>query len=210
MPETALASARENTDTLRWPDSSAGPTTTCTATEPEAGSINGDCNVSSSTTEQPTSSPARIANSTNPAPGKHHHAIDGVIGQPSLRCRREAAGQHHPTRVRQLHHRTQQRVLTGSQPQTCGVHSSAVTGKPKPPSLKGIRRQLDELGSGQHRAPIHPTPDTKACAAEVRNRRRPPSSRPRVGMTMVRRRCRCSRWRCPRCRRSTRDADWIR
>ena len=56
---------------LRWPDSSAAaPTTTCTATDPDpAGSSNGDCNVSSSTTGQPTSSPARMANSTKPAPG---------------------------------------------------------------------------------------------------------------------------------------------
>ena len=35
----------------------------------KAGNINGVCRVSSSTVEQPTSSPARIANSTNPAPG---------------------------------------------------------------------------------------------------------------------------------------------
>ena len=55
---------------LRWPDSSAAPTITCTATEPEADSISGACNVSSSTTVQPTSSPARIASSTKPAPGK--------------------------------------------------------------------------------------------------------------------------------------------
>ena len=52
---------------------------------------------------------------------EHHHAVDGVIGQPSLRRRRQSAGQHHPSRVRQLHYRTQQRVLTGTQPQTRGV-----------------------------------------------------------------------------------------
>ena len=60
----------ENTDMLRWPDSSAAPTITSTATEPDADSSSGTCKVSSSTTEQPTSSPARMANSTKPAPGK--------------------------------------------------------------------------------------------------------------------------------------------
>src|ERR1700760_2946504 len=59
----------ENTDMPRWPASSAAPTTTCTATEPDAGNSNGDCRVNSSTWLQPTSSPARIANSTKPAPG---------------------------------------------------------------------------------------------------------------------------------------------
>ena len=66
-------SAREKTATLRWPDPSAsfkGPTTTCTATDPESGSDSGACSVNSSTTGQPTSSPARIASSTKPAPGK--------------------------------------------------------------------------------------------------------------------------------------------
>ena len=64
-----LQGSLENTDTLRWPDSSAAPTTSCTATDPEGGSSNGACNVNSSTTGQPTSSPARMANSTKPAPG---------------------------------------------------------------------------------------------------------------------------------------------
>src|SRR5271168_5141321 len=63
------ASPRENTDNARLPDSSAAPTTTCTDTEPVAGITNGAASINSSTTEQPTSSPARIANSTNPAPG---------------------------------------------------------------------------------------------------------------------------------------------
>src|SRR6202007_326693 len=63
------SSPRENTDTERVPDSSAAPTTTCTATEPVAGITNGAASISSSTLEPPTSSPARIANSTNPAPG---------------------------------------------------------------------------------------------------------------------------------------------
>ncbi len=63
------ASLRENTDTACAPDSSAAPTTTCTATEPVGGITNGAASMSSSTFAQPTSSPARIANSTNPAPG---------------------------------------------------------------------------------------------------------------------------------------------
>src|ERR1700757_3783754 len=67
--QPGCSSLRENTDTERLSDSSAAPTTTCTATEPVAGITNGAASVSSSMTEQPTSSPARIANSTNPAPG---------------------------------------------------------------------------------------------------------------------------------------------
>ena len=72
-PESASPSGREKTEMLR--SLLAGlvrlaPTTTCTATEPDpAGNIIGASSVSSSTTEQPTSSPARIANSTKPAPG---------------------------------------------------------------------------------------------------------------------------------------------
>src|ERR1700756_5312414 len=62
-------SARENTDTTRAPESSGPPTTTWTATDPPAGNTSGAAKFSSSTTPQPTSSPARIANSTNPAPG---------------------------------------------------------------------------------------------------------------------------------------------
>src|SRR6202008_3629433 len=63
------SSPRENTDTERVPVSSAAPTTTCTATEPVAGITKGAASINSSISEQPTSSPARIANSTNPAPG---------------------------------------------------------------------------------------------------------------------------------------------
>ena len=53
------------------PDSSAGADDHLHRNRPAgpAGSTSGACSVSSSTTAQPTSSPARIANSTNPAPG---------------------------------------------------------------------------------------------------------------------------------------------
>src|ERR1700740_1755493 len=63
------SSPRENTDTERVPDSSAAPTTTCTATEPVAGITNGAASISSSMTEHPISPPAGIPNAPNPAPG---------------------------------------------------------------------------------------------------------------------------------------------
>src|SRR6202012_3662741 len=68
--QPACASPREYIDTARLPDSSAPPTTTCIDTDPVAGITNGAANISSSTTVQPTSSPARIASSTKPEPGK--------------------------------------------------------------------------------------------------------------------------------------------
>src|ERR1700744_4605842 len=64
------ASARENTDTARaFESSSAPPTITRTATEPPSGNTSGAARFNSSTTPQSTSQPARIASSTNPAPG---------------------------------------------------------------------------------------------------------------------------------------------
>lgn len=48
---------------------SAASTTTCSCTTPPAGTASGADSVSSSITEQPTSSPARSASSTKPAPG---------------------------------------------------------------------------------------------------------------------------------------------
>src|ERR1700722_18660573 len=47
-------------------------------------------------------------------------------------------------------------MLTGSQPQTGSINRGTIAGKPKAASLKGIRRQLDELRSRQYRTPIHP------------------------------------------------------
>src|SRR3982074_300189 len=62
-------SAREKIDTARVPESSGPQPTTWIATDPPAGNTRGAARFSSSTTPQPTSSPPRIANSTNPAPG---------------------------------------------------------------------------------------------------------------------------------------------
>ena len=67
-PRPSVAGAREHRHRTRTPDSSAAPTTTCTGT-PVGGSTSGACSISSSTTAQPTSSPARMASSTKPAPG---------------------------------------------------------------------------------------------------------------------------------------------
>ena len=140
-----LSPWRTPTDS-RWPDSSAAPTTTCTATEPDAGNSNGDCNVSSSTARAADFVAGADRQLDEARTGEHHHAVDGVIGQPALGGRRQPTRQHHPAGVRQFDHRAQQRVLAGAEPQAGRVDRRAIAGEPKALSLKGIRRQLDEAG----------------------------------------------------------------
>ena len=47
-------------------------------------------------------------------------------------------------------------MLAGFQSQTGSINGGLIGGKPKTPSLEGIRRQLDKLGTGQRRTPIQP------------------------------------------------------
>jgi len=65
------------------------------------GSSNGACNVKlvDHRASRPRP-PARMANSTKPAPGNTASPVDSVIGQPTLGGRRQPARQHHPARVR--------------------------------------------------------------------------------------------------------------
>ena len=65
---------------------------------------------------QPTSSPARMASSTNPVPGKEDHAADGVVGEPGMSSHREASGQDESTGVGLVNHRSEQSVLGPGNP----------------------------------------------------------------------------------------------
>ena len=56
---------------VRWPSDSPAATRTCNCTPPRSASTNGAVIVNSSTRSQPTSSPARNANSTNAVPGSN-------------------------------------------------------------------------------------------------------------------------------------------
>ena len=66
----------------REPDSPAGVDDDLHPGPPSDGNTNGANNVSSSTTEQPTSSPARNSQLHESRTGKQHHSVDDVIGQP--------------------------------------------------------------------------------------------------------------------------------
>ena len=53
-----------------------------------------------------------------------------MIGQPRLVTHRQPPRQHHPTRIRPLHHRTQQRMPGPPQPQTAPHHPTHPTAAP--------------------------------------------------------------------------------
>ena len=140
------------------PDSSAAPTTTCTAHRPEAGNTNGADNISSSTTAQPTSSPARIANSTKPAPG--NNTTPATAWSASHGCAASRAGPSTPPHPnRQSHHRTQQRMLGPHQPQTSRIAATPRTRRqPKAMSLKAHTSATRRTAPPPGKAPANPPP----------------------------------------------------
>ena len=64
------SSAWEKTDTVREPELVGCADDDPDLRRPTARTTSGACSINSSTTGHPTSSPARITSSTNPAPGK--------------------------------------------------------------------------------------------------------------------------------------------
>ena len=149
------------------------------------GSINGVRRVSSSTTEQPTSSPARIASSTKPAPGKT--TAPDTAWSASQPC---VAGDSRPVSTTPPE--------AGSST-TAPSNACSLTPSPSPvasapmlsPDSQNRRRSKAYVGSSTKPAPSSTprqstaTPATNAVAADVRNRSSPPSSRPSVGTTVT-------------------------
>ncbi|GAB2695521.1 hypothetical protein GCM10010442_11560 [Kitasatospora kifunensis] len=92
-------------------------------------------------------------------PGTRHqdHSPDSVIRQPGMRPQRQPRGAQHPTRLRNFHHRTDQRMVGGGLAQRDRVRGGREL-EPVVLVVEGVGGQLDvgPVGAGgQDGRPVH-------------------------------------------------------